>query len=514
MKFIPQIPLRKAAVLGFVLTGLVFSSGCSPDQPNSLPTEPLPGTPVITGIQDSPLTSTPTEQLKITPTAGDEKPPEQESPQEIEYDLNVSLDYFNHQLQINQKILVPHPGIQELDQITLVVPPNAWPNAILIQGIKDGGDEITNYQLDGVRLSIPLNQLWLPGEVLALTLDYSLNLPVQNAREGFGPSPFGYTTLQTNLVDWYPMVPPYQEEEGWVIHDPWTFGEYLVYPAANFRVVLEITNNPELVVAASSIARKDGSIQFYALDHARNFVFSISPDYQVLEGEVDGVKVYGYVFPSYSIPGQAAFDTTLEALDYYSELFGPFNQPSLSMIQADFYHGMEYEGLYFQSRGFFDTYEGTQESYLITIAAHETAHQWWYGQVANDQALEPWLDEAFCTFSELVYYEKFYPESVDWWWGTRVNFFDPEGPIDGAIYDFADPGGDNYENYRQSIYLRGAQFQHRLRETMGREAFYSFLQEYAERYNNKIVSREDFFTLLEKYIDPGSLEWLGEFFQE
>ena len=181
------------------------------------------------------------------------------------------------------------------------------------------------------------------------------------------------------------------------------------------------------------------------------------------------------------------------------------------MVQADFNHGMEYEGMYFQSRGFFDTYGGSEQSYLIAIAAHETAHQWWYGKISNDQAFEPWLDEALCTFSELAYYEHLYPQSVDWWWGTRVNYYDPDGRIDRSIYDFQEYI-DQYLSYRNATYLQGAKFMAALKNELGDEQLYDFLREYTTRYQDQIVTSEDFFVLLGEYIEVGSLEWLEEYF--
>ena len=181
------------------------------------------------------------------------------------------------------------------------------------------------------------------------------------------------------------------------------------------------------------------------------------------------------------------------------------------MVQADFNHGMEYEGLYFQSRGFFDTYNGSEKNFLTTIAAHETAHQWWYGQVANDQALEPWLDEALCTFSELVYYEHQHPEAVDWWWATRVNYYQPQGVIDGSIYDYTEYE-DQYLAYRDAAYLQGAKFLSRLRDVMGKEAFYAFLREYGAVYSSQVASGADFFQVLNRYLDLQSLDWLSDYF--
>ena len=147
------------------------------------------------------------------------------------------------------------------------------------------------------------------------------------------------------------------------------------------------------------------------------------------------------------------------------------------------------------------------------IAAHETAHQWWYGQIANNQALEPWLDEALCTFSELIYYENLYPESVDWWWATRVNYYEPYGVIDRSIYGFSE-FPDQYLEYRNATYLQGAKFINDLRNSLGEEDFLIFLRGYLEQYSNQIVSGEDFFVSLRNYIELENSTLMGDYFSQ
>ncbi|MCK7516234.1 MAG: hypothetical protein MZV64_00150 [Ignavibacteriales bacterium] len=50
--------------------------------------------------------------------------------------------------------------------------------------------------------------------------------------------------------------------------------------------------------------------------------------------------------------------------------------------------------LVFLATKFYNEYSGSARSNLVTIGAHEIAHQWWFGLAGSDQALEPWLDEA------------------------------------------------------------------------------------------------------------------------
>jgi hypothetical protein len=97
--------------------------------------------------------------------------------------------------------------------------------------------------------------------------------------------------------------------------------------------------------------------------------------------------------------------------------------------------GQEYDGLVFLATKFYNEYNGSARSNLIAIGVHEIAHQWWFGLVGSDQALEPWLDEALCVYSEALFYQYIYPNSVYWWWNFRVNYFGPSGWVDTNVYE-------------------------------------------------------------------------------
>jgi aminopeptidase N len=133
------------------------------------------------------------------------------------------------------------------------------------------------------------------------------------------------------------------------------------------------------------------------------------------------------------------------------------------------------------------------------IAVHETAHQWWYASVADDQEADPWLDEAFATYSERLYYEHFYPDLVDWWWAYRVTFYQPAGKIDQPVESY--PG---FTPYRNAVYLRGAQFLEAVRIKLGDEDFFALIKDYAQANAGKIVSADDFLSRIQAVtgVDP------------
>jgi aminopeptidase N len=181
----------------------------------------------------------------------------------------------------------------------------------------------------------------------------------------------------------------------------------------------------------------------------------------------------------------------------------------LVVVEAAFSDGMEYDVLYYLGSEYFASYAGHPQGYLTAIAAHETAHQWWYGLVGNDQAVEPWLDEALAIYSALLFCEGAYPELVPWWWGFRVTRFNPSGWVNSTVYEHS-----GFRPYINAVYLRGAMFIQDLRNQMGDELFYAFLREYARRGTHHEVTGDDFFshlaehltadwgTLMHTYFDP------------
>ncbi len=170
--------------------------------------------------------------------------------------------------------------------------------------------------------------------------------------------------------------------------------------------------------------------------------------------------------------------------------FAPYPYGSLAIVQADLNDGQEYDGLVFLATKFYNEYNGSARSNLVAIGVHEIAHQWWFGLVSNDQAMEPWLDEALSVYSEAIFYRYIYPNSYDWWWNFRVNYFGPAGYVDSTIYN-----SGTFRGYVNAVYLNGANFLEALNNRMGEEAFFRFLQDYTTRYGRGIATTADFFAV-------------------
>jgi len=506
------MPLLRRSLWFFLLI-LITSiiSGCSKPVDSTQSPDPTQTALKATIVKELSSTIVPSPIATISPT----KTPTPAPVQQPHYTLEAILDYELHQLQVAEKIHYINNSTDRLSELLLMVDSLYYPGTFKLDSLNwEDGQPVEKIVNETGWLRFPLRQPLEPGQALDLSVAYQLNLPSPAPNAATRPIPFGYTQRQTNLVDWYPFVPPYISGQGWLAHPAGYYGEHLVYEVADYTVNLRMSSpHPELIIAASAPVKKDGDWYRFEHDSARNFVWSVSPYYQVMTGHAGTVKITSYAFGGDDKANQAVLDTTIASVELYSRLFGDYPRQELSVVEADFLDGMEYDGLYFLSKGFYNLYTGSPAEYLVAIAAHETAHQWWYALVGNDQALEPWLDEALATYSERLYYENIHPEALDWWWNYRVNYYQPRGWVDDTIYN---PHGEveAYRAYRDTVYLNGAKFLEDLRQSIGDQAFFDFLKDYVSQFQKRLATSNDFLGLLKQYTSTDLTSLLKKYFNK
>ena len=459
----------------------------TPSPPGST-ARPLNSPILFTALQS---TSTSTPLLLSTP-----------APNRTQYSLNVVLDYAGHTLDVEQHITYVNTTPGSLAALPLVVEARRYPGAFQLLSVTDSrGARFSDFQWKDTLLTLALPAELAPGDAARFTLAYSLRLPGLDTLANTRPHPLGYNSQQVIFGDWYPSVPPFVPGKGWLAHPPAMYGEHLVYEIADFEVAIRFTDGQSnLVIAASAPAVQDGEWLRFSHTAARSFAWSASSYYQVASQEVqlaEGqvVEVSSYFFAYHENAGRALLDGMTQALVLYSNLFGAYPHPALAGVQVGFMDGMEYDGLFFLSTDFYNWFKDPPADFLVALAAHEVAHQWWSGLVGSDQALQPWLDEALCTYSEHIYYENLYPEALEWWWEYRVNYYQPAGWVDISVYDVPQEFG-YYRKYRDPVYLRGALFLDELRQLLGDSTFFASLRQYVARYTYQQASAGGFVDIL------------------
>ena len=473
-----RIKSRHNSRLAFSILLLLLVSSCTPNPP--LPALQPTATPANTHA----LTTSSTISPSPTPSPTPEKPPIR-----TQYTLSAVFDYEHMRLDVSEDVTYLNRSEVYLNDLLIVVEPLRWEGAFRLTDIRwEDGVPVSGLRLEGAWLYLPLREALAPGKSVTLSIRFELVLPTPAGA-------FGNTGRQINLTDWYPFLPSYDPQLGWRVHPPAYIGEHQAYDSADFHVEWTTTNAPvPLVVAASALPEEhDGTLHF-DLKAARCFTLSLSEEYEVISGQVGNWTVRAFVFPEHIEAGHTTITVASEALTLYDEIFMPYPYDSLTIVEGDFFDGLETSGLFFLDQTYFDSYVEYPTGWLTTLVAHETSHQWWHTQVGNDPAVEPWLDEALATYSEHIFYEHLHPEWVDWWWYRRVDIFHPQGMIDGSVYDYQD-----FRDYVDSVYLRGVRFLEALRTRIGDEAFFTFLKDYARRGNDSLFTAKDFFQILSEH---------------
>lgn len=477
---------------------LLLLSSCSSLAPAPTATATLTQTPAATRTPAATATLTPTPTLVP-------------APERATYTLDATIDYDAHAVTVDETIVYPNHTGAQLNALVLAVEPNLWPGSFSLSSVSIDGAPITAYSLDGQRLDIALSSFFQPETLLTINIQYTLALPFAEQEDPNVSRPriYGYTTRQLNLTNWYPFVVPNINGE-WVLHEPWFYGEHLVYDAADYAVNLKFTDPASVpVVASSGFPEPQSGFTRYTITAARTFALAASREFQVSTLDVGGVTVSSYYFALSDIGGRAALKASAEGLQVFGRRYGPYPHKTLSIVMGDFNDGMEYSGLFYLSRDFYGSlYDGTPANYLTFVAVHETSHQWWFDQVASDQALQPWLDESLATYSERIYYENMYPDLLAWWWEYRINFFTPQGFADIPVYE-----GQGFRTYTNAAYFRGAHFLEDLRGRIGDEAFFAFLQDYLAQGRGRIMTAGDFFRILDVHTGTDYSDLVLQYFQ-
>jgi hypothetical protein len=490
--------MRRLFVLLTALSLLLSGCGQSGNPSADLPTPVAQITRPAEDLPDPTLQSEPTQTPDLELPAAPEN--------RTVYDLDVTFDYAQHTVSVVERITYFNRTDQAMNELLLLVPPRHFAGAYSQGNIS--GELVGQPRENGIQTMLSLEPALQPEASTQIQIIFTLTLP---NRQGV----FGWSEMQTNLVDWFPIIPPFDPDSGWLVNERVVdatntiVGEYIATESADFNLRLRLTGSAQnLTIAASSEGIDQAGYIEYQLPLARSFSLSISDRFVVQEAQHEGVTILTYVFPQHREAGSAIIKVAKNALDMFAELFYLYPRETLSLVAADFLHNMETDGMLLLSKGVIDFYQDAPLNNLTILVPHEISHQWLYSMVGNDPAKEPWLDEALATYSEALYFERFHPEHLDWWWDNRVEGFKPDGWVDSTT---SIPGG--YTIYRDAVYLNGAKFLQDLRELVGDDAFFVAVKQYSVENTYEIASGTDFFDAIRMNSDADLSALLRRFFE-
>ena len=283
-------------------------------------------------------------------------------------------------------VTFPAPSDQGTDRLVF----RLWPNGpryaktgahLSVSRVREGSRMLPVSYPDPTTLVASLRLA--AGAQAAVSMDWRLDLPRETGLKikGGGHS--------VRLGSFFPLLA--WDRNGWALDPPTAIAsaEASTTPTADFEV--RLTHPSGLRVLASGEQVRPGEWRAQAI---RDFTLALGR-FAIVKGIAHvpaAVRVtVGVETTPYATAARVFLRRAIASLERYSGLYGAYPWPTYTVAaMADLTGltgGIEYPTLVYQP--------ATSEN-----VPHETAHQWFYSLVGNDQARDPWLDEGLATWAE------------------------------------------------------------------------------------------------------------------
>jgi hypothetical protein len=332
----------------------------------------------------------------------------------------------------------------------------------------------------GTLIDIALPTCLSPGQSVRVDLGFRLVLGA-DADEVIGYSP---STRTAWFATGYPLL-AWVRGRGWA-RDPSEAmdgdGDFAV--SEDFKLSLSVTAPTAYQVVGTGVAAGNtpnsavGTTTHRFTSPAVRDVSIGVGRYTVLDRDINGVRLHlATPTEGTKTPPSAWADQLAEAVTSLTALFGPFPYPDLWVTvapsQSD---ATEYPAAL--------QFGDIKQSKLRVLTSHEVSHQWFYALVGNNQAEDPWLDEALATFGEALvggdanqYRYNHIPSKVVGLMGQSMTYWANHG------------GSDRYDD---AVYNQGAAILLEARHRVGADRFDAALRSYITSNAHHVATPGDF----------------------
>jgi hypothetical protein len=318
---------------------------------------------------------------------------------------------------------------------------------------------------DGTGVQAPLGRTAGPGTPLTVDLAFELTLP-SGANERLG---------HRGGLAWFGSGFPllaWERGRGWAT-EPATAAFAEAATSETFRLAdLAVDTAPgDVVLATGSAGRTAGRVRHRSAEAVRDVVVAVGP-FRTATADVGGVPVTVGVAPGLPDDPGRLVGLHRAAIGGVSRRFGPFPYASLDVaVVPDLDGGVEFPAAILL---------GTRQDRDATLV-HEVAHEWFYGLVGDNQARDPWLDEAFATYAEALvrgtagrYLSASVPSAGRNRVGAPMTYWEPRTSI-----------------YYRSVYVQGAAALLRARSVAGAAAWDRAMRCYVAANAHRVATPKD-----------------------
>lgn len=372
-----------------------------------------------------------------------------------------------------------------------------------ILSLKQNGTNLIT-KVTGTVLEVSLAKPIMPGEKVVFDMEFDSQVPVQIRRSGRNSS----EGIDYSMSQWYPKMAEY-DFMGWHA-DPYVgrefygvWGNFDVKIAMNKKYIIGSSGdlqNPNEVgkgyeEKGKTVTYNSDKITWhFVANNVHDFAWGADPDYvHKTVRTPDGITLHFFYQedPKYVAAWEKLPAKMVQFFELMQAKFGKYPYKQFSFVQGGD-GGMEYPmmTLITGNRG---------ESSLVGVSVHEAVHNWFYGLLATNEALYPWMDEGFTTYASNYIMDKLYnknalnPYLVDFEGFKQV---ETQGYRE-ILCTHADWYKTNY-GYGVAAYSTGSLFLVQLNYIVGEEVFNRAMLRYYDEWKYKHPHPNDFIRVFEK----------------
>lgn len=365
------------------------------------------------------------------------------------YDVDASFGWDDRQVSVQTTAEVTNDVRWSVSTLAFNLAPLRTGRAQVDTVTVDGSS--VDAIVDDQTILVPLAAALEPGAATTIRIDYSARLSASSSVDG---DAWEFARIDDVLtayrwIPWLSRTTPFDRPN---VGDPFV-------TATSPRVHVSITTDRAVLFATSGRrVAEDGLTQTFEAENVRDFNLAASPSYRSKSVDVAGTTV---TFFYRTLPPDAVLGTAARAMRDYAAKIAPYPHDGLTIAEIGPWSP-------FESPGHFWLPQNAPARLLPWMVAHEVAHQWFYSAVGNDQAREPFADEALSDFIARSLIGRFVSSSCS------------TGRLDHSIYDIGDC-------YAWVVYVQGDAWLRDVRDRMGADQFWSALAAYYRAHRGGIA---------------------------
>jgi len=263
---------------------------------------------------------------------------------------------------------------------------------------------------DSTIISVDLDFEIMPNNSLEIVFEFQTKVPLSLKRFGYAEGRNFFFISQ-----WFPKIGVFENGE-WLNNPYYPFTNYY----SNFgNYYAELTVPKNFIVGSSGVLKslkesKEKKTYTFTQKGIHDFAWfatdSILAETDYYESNDKQVRIELFIQPEREEYLSRYLNAVKNSLEYFEKYVGEYPYEKVTLVdvpRTSKSGGMEYPTLFTVSA---DLFSPVEVGYPEKLVAHEFAHQYFQGIIANNETYEGWIDEGLASYFATKIMEEYYPD--------------------------------------------------------------------------------------------------------